>query len=671
MTSYLVRKTGSDANGGTSQTIRSSGADGGVTNNANTSVSSITATWTAADIGHAVNVAGRTRLVTSVTPQTTVVVTANGTTGVSSAALFDASMVGQMVTGVGVPANTIVTALVNPSSMTLSNSVTAGTPTLTLYVKLNTTTQAAEGNFTLANGQAWVVGGSWLTWSQALVAANTPLHSGDSIYVGAGTYRESSVTPARNGTAGARINVIGDTSGAITGDAGEVTLTGYTAGDLLPSAAAIVLSCGTTSHWTFSLITFAGNGSGGAVVGSNVAGIADITFTDCVFFGFVTFTTQAVMNAGLTFDRCHMWAWGSSALTVNMANSATPYDASVLIQNCCLFNFVTSNGSSTLIVGSTNSTNAGGVRIYNSLLVQTGATANQVIGFAPGGAALTTVYPCEVRYSMIIGSATGLGLIPSVTSPNAVQEDWNMFCVPLARTNGMIVGPNSVTRWEPMLDVGQSLKLFGQARPFMSPSSPNFAGFFVANKRGAGGPAPRRRAQPGFGRPGFSPPALTAPDAGAAGNPGVPLPTVDMLNRPRPAGGQSNVITPGPYEYHDSAMRDMVTYDVTPSSAKLIGPGDFEFWMPVDSGVAVTLSVRCLLDANYNNSAVPPSLNLLASPALGVAAQTAYASAGPTTWQTITLAPFTPTSTGAVKIRLISTARGPLAQVNFDTLAAT
>ena len=47
--------------------------------------------------------------------------------------------------------------------------------------------------------------------------------AGDTVYVGAGTYTET-VTPSNDGTAGSPITFIADTTGAETGDAGEVIL---------------------------------------------------------------------------------------------------------------------------------------------------------------------------------------------------------------------------------------------------------------------------------------------------------------------------------------------------------------------------------------------------------------------------------------------------------------
>ena len=64
MTDWLVRTTGSDSNGGTSASVRSTGTDG-VTDGTNT-LTSASAAWTAADIGHGIYIGGVWRKVTAV-----------------------------------------------------------------------------------------------------------------------------------------------------------------------------------------------------------------------------------------------------------------------------------------------------------------------------------------------------------------------------------------------------------------------------------------------------------------------------------------------------------------------------------------------------------------------------------------------------------------------------
>src|SRR5438876_4995566 len=118
---WLVAQTGLDTNGGTSQAIRSSGADAIVNATSGTTlVTSITAAWTSADIGHGICVAGKFRLISAITAGGTVaaVTTASSTTLLS--ANFTTAMIGQAITGTDIAANTVITAVTAGVSATIS-----------------------------------------------------------------------------------------------------------------------------------------------------------------------------------------------------------------------------------------------------------------------------------------------------------------------------------------------------------------------------------------------------------------------------------------------------------------------------------------------------------------------------------------------------------------------
>jgi hypothetical protein len=62
---------------------------------------------------------------------------------------------------------------------------------------------------------------AWATIDKAL----DTIVSGDTVYIGAGTYREMVSSAASGGTTETRI--VGDVDGAMTGDVGEVILTAF------------------------------------------------------------------------------------------------------------------------------------------------------------------------------------------------------------------------------------------------------------------------------------------------------------------------------------------------------------------------------------------------------------------------------------------------------------
>lgn len=70
-TTWIVRKSGTDANGGTSKTVRSTDTDG-VTNVGNNHLTSVAAKFVAGDVGHGININSNWRLITAFNSATSV-----------------------------------------------------------------------------------------------------------------------------------------------------------------------------------------------------------------------------------------------------------------------------------------------------------------------------------------------------------------------------------------------------------------------------------------------------------------------------------------------------------------------------------------------------------------------------------------------------------------------
>jgi hypothetical protein len=109
----------------------------------------------------------------------------------------------------------------------------------------NATTVLLDRTSSNASSLAWVIGGAWaderVPFGDVNVNAdtNSPVRSGDTVYIGAGTYRVVSalgVTPAFNG----QVNFVGDVTGQFTGDAGMVQWTAYTTNDKTAPSASIL-----------------------------------------------------------------------------------------------------------------------------------------------------------------------------------------------------------------------------------------------------------------------------------------------------------------------------------------------------------------------------------------------------------------------------------------------
>jgi hypothetical protein len=143
---------------------------------------------------------------------------------------------------------------------------------------------------------------------------------------------------------------------------------------------------------------------------------------------------------------------------------------------------------------------------------------------------------------------------------------------------------------------------------------------------------------------------------------------LDMLNRPRPAGGQSTSNAVGCLERHDTAAKETATTDAGGVGLKITGPGDHDIKVPV-SAAATTITVRARYDATHGGTSKPQAI-LLANGEIGVATATATMTAAADTWETLTLGPFTPTAVGVVTIRLVSRSAGGSGVAYFDTMAA-
>lgn len=676
-----MRKSGNNTNGGTSATVLQTGTDGVTATGHTTIISSLTANWTSAIVGQGVGTTTAVRLITSVAASVSLAaVTTNNTTAITSSALFTASMVGQIISGTNFNANTVITAVTDSSHATLSgNAFGSGTNAATLGAALTTTGVIA---FSAASGVTWTIGGAWLTVQSSLPSAS-PVAAGDSIYIGAGIYREV-VNIGISGSAGLPINVIGDVQGTVTGDTGEVQITNFLVNDkTAPASSTATIALGTHTFLSFSLITHVGS----FACVSNAAGSHDVTWTDCTFLNsssggsLFSFTDPGGGGAyNYTFDRCSIL----SLATVGMSFSGTPYagthdvDLNIMIRNCFVFcPGATANQAIRLTPGTANTAKVGGMRIYNSTVIGLG------IGIAgtPTGASSVTI-PIEVHGCIIFGSIT------SPTGPPAgasyILESYNYICGNPGRTN-VAAGPGSVTSnqftngsYALLLDIGQAFKVSGVARPFLSPSSPlsPMLAFGQSNNnvlsQNVGGPPMSVLSAPGWHTPPRTPmwrPGIPNLSSGISNV--LPVFNYDWANRPRPAGGGSNLSAAGYLEYHDSALQDTITYNISPASAKLIGAADIDLLIPVDA-VSNTFSVYCLYDINYGPQNGYPTFTLLADGEIGLVSQTVSAPGGAWgTWQQLTLQAFTPTNTGFVKIRLASLDSSGISQVNFDTFASS
>lgn len=464
-------------------------------------------------------------------------------------------------------------------------------------------------------------GAAWQTIGKALASGST-VAAGDTVYIGAGVYREV-VTVAISGTAGNIISIIGDVDGSKTGDVGEVQWTAYTTNDSTAPSASAVATVTSRSYLSFSNLVIVGGGTASCVNGAS--GVHDLTFTDCAIVNSVAGggAIQLVADAGvvlnLTVDRCLCWSNVSACvnLTTTSIGSGADWDNTTVIRNSLVWS-VASNAVTFQATGGL-SKHGGGLRVRDCTLVgATGVNANNT--------GLSTSIPCQIQDSLIIASTGLVG-----TAGGVLTEDHNVIMANTVRTN-VTAGTGSISDKSiaPLLHIGQETKWGGLLRPLFMPTS----GSKIL----------------GFGS------AASAP-------------SVDGLNRPRPAGGASTSNAAGYLERHDTAAKETSTVDAGTTGMKITGPGDQDIRIPVDA-TSTTITVRVRYDTNHAATNKPQAI-LQANGEIGVATETKTATVTTDTWETLTFSAITPTAKGWVTVRLVSRSAAGNGIAYFDTVTVT
>lgn len=553
LTAY-VRKTGSDDNGGSSNTVSPdrTGTDG--VTNGTTTFTSLTASFTSADVDKLINIVtkGRYRIAT----------------------------------------------FVNSTTITLSGSPSAG------------------------SGLTWNLGGAVLTIGAILANANNAFQSGDTCYIGGGTYREVVTVAIISPTT--ETQIIGDINGNRTGDSGDVIWTAYTTDDITVPSANPTLTLNGRDFLTFKNILFiAGNTAESTI--SAAANSINITFRDCGFIGvrsaansrYIVYTGLADIASNWLIDRCVFGGVGSSGEQIRVVlptSSVADYDSNFVIQNCV------ANGSAATFVMVASSgalaSKGGGVDILNCTVLGRSA------GIVTIGTNISTTIPCTIYNCLLV---TGSIAAIDAGASGQILEDYNRIFANTARVN-VTAGLSSISDLShaPLFEIGYAAFVGRMLRPYGTPM--------------AGSPL--------LGR-------------ATAAN----LPPVDILNRPRPAGGLSTLYEWGAYARHDTAARETATLYGGSNSIVITGPGDHDFAVPVDATLT-TFTVYAQYDTNHSTFN-KPQMKVLNGEEIGVSEATVTMALGANLWELLTLT-FTPTAKGIVTVRFISRAYVGSGKAFFD-----
>lgn len=463
--------------------------------------------------------------------------------------------------------------------------------------------------------------GAWLTIGKALGAFG--ISSGDTVYIGAGVYREKVTCNLTSPIA--ETFIIGDIDGGQTGDAGEIRLTNYTDDKAAPADQGLVDFNG-KDHLTFTNISFVG-----AMPGQNTWVIFDATttpvvtyikFINCFFSlhdmggsnnGFYI-TGAADVPLHWLFDRCIFFATSIAVIIViaDTFSHTADFDLDFVVQNCFAIGprFIGLDGGN-------GAFHASGIIVKNCTIINTGAT------FSVDGAASI---PCIVS-NCILFSLSSDKIFTSDFGGGDLVEDYNFVGTPLAYNN-VTPGAHTVTAngIAPLMHFGQEVQQGLLPRPLTMPTV-------------------------GSGLLGF----------GDNGN----APNIDIFNRPRPAGGQSTLKAVGAFERHDTAIKESSVTD-SGDGIKIIGPGDHDFYIPVDA-TATTISIKARYDTSHGTDN-KPQVVLLDASEIGVSSETKTMAAAVNTWETLTFGAITPTTKGVVIIRCISRSAGDNGIAYFDTV---
>ncbi|MCD6291242.1 MAG: right-handed parallel beta-helix repeat-containing protein [Anaerolineae bacterium] len=471
---------------------------------------------------------------------------------------------------------------------------------------------------------------AWATLSHAA----TQVAAGDTVYVGAGVYREK-LTLQASGSNGSPIKWIADVTGEHTGDAGLVVITAWDSESGNWQARSRALDPARQTFNEFYRFSFVGGDDGGIVDDTAAEGYGEgVLFEECYVHlpyghNVLNELPPAVQlrlggatgpaTYGFTFRRCLIWG----ELQFNIAENATAeVDAKIRIEDCLFLgrNYGSERGVSiTRAVDDTYS--AGGFTLKNcTFLSQHDGVWAQYWD--------ASAYRLEARNCVFIGC--GYAFHRSLSSGS--------FAVGNCRFYGCY-------------QKGYDVDLGGNSEQVCSAF---LGGLFDFPLRVALGWSPFRPWEPIWSKGiTLKDPVIDNADSGYTTS-------SDMYDDARPGWRGYDI---GAVEARARAEPETTVVRNGTYSAKLAGAGYHEVLRPVEAG-SLTVSVWAYRDANYSGN--PPKLQVLSIP--GQADQEAAMTGGAGVWEQLSVE-INPTSDGIVRIRLVSEDTSANGECYFDDLA--
>lgn len=350
-----------------------------------------------------------------------------------------------------------------PSTALLAGVAIVGSPTFqsipipwTFYVRKT----GSDSNFGTTTSSAW------LTFAKALGAAGVT--GGDTVYIGAGVYREAITIAMTSATS--EVKIYGDVDGSHTGDAGEIQWTGYTTNDTTAPNASALITLSARDFLTFQDIVFIGSATTMITGASSTS--TDITFRRCLFVS-AQFATQIIMvmttaantASNWVIDSCIFVKGTGAAFAPTLTRPATAdFDYNIIIKNCL---FIGSSGTCINILSTgANTFNGGGILVYNCSNISSGAF------MVTSSANLSTTVPCKVYNCFGYSGVNAL----SATSSGQIIEDYNILLAGSGATprSNVTAGAHSISdssiaplffTGHEAYSVGSNLMPFGMPKP--------------------------------------------------------------------------------------------------------------------------------------------------------------------------------------------------------------
>lgn len=253
---------------------------------------------------------------------------------------------------------------------------------------------------------------AWRTLGYALTKTVSGPVGGDTIWVGAGEYRESitvTISPA------SELLVLGDPTGANTGDAGEVFLTGMTAGNHYGGVTNTGIALNGKSNITLRNFTFCHGAASGNFPITFSGAETNIKVQKCAFYAGKrdNNSIRMIVNAGVIANHlvedCIFVNFGHWAIYIELARAASvDYNTGIQINRCQFFNGINDGAIFITSSGASGTGEGGGITIRQCWLHAGNQSLVKTSGTNVGGATFAypvTVYDCGSTLSSTLNAA--------------------------------------------------------------------------------------------------------------------------------------------------------------------------------------------------------------------------------------------------------------------------